>query len=61
MTVSFIIAGAFTNLTKQMIAAGLIVPRPAAVLYNYVFASLPVLGFDADTQYIAGLDKGHFA
>lgn len=61
MTVSLIIAGAFTNLTKQMLAAGLIVPRPAAVLYNYVFASLPVLGFDADTQYIAGLDKGHFA
>jgi hypothetical protein len=60
-TVSLLITGVFSALTSQMITNGLIVPRPYAVLYNFVFATLPVLGFDANTSFIAGLDLGHFA
>lgn len=61
MTADIIITGAFTSILQQMITNGLIVPRPEGVLYNYVFGGLPVFGFDADNQFVAGLDTGKFA
>lgn len=61
MTASIILAGTFTSVAKDMILNGLIVPRPEGVLYNYLFVTLPVLGFDQVNSNVAGLDLGHFA
>lgn len=61
MTATIFLAGAFTDIAKDLIINGLIVPRPEGVLYNYVFAVLPVFGFDGDHTFIAGFDEGHWA
>ena len=61
MAATVILAGAFTDLVQQMIQNGMIVPRPAGVLYNYTFAALPVFGFDSDNEYVAGFDKGKWS
>ena len=61
MTVTIILAGAFTSILQDLITNGLIVPRPQAVLYNYTFTTLPAFGFDSDNSLIAGFDHGHWA
>lgn len=61
MTATIILAGTFSSIVQDMITNGLIVPRPQAVLYNYTFATLPILGFDQNNATIAGLDAGHFS
>lgn len=61
MTATIFLAGAFTSIIQDLITNGYIVPRPQAVQYTYVFAALPILGFDFDDTYIAGFDVGHFA
>lgn len=61
MTATIVLAGEFTATQIGMIVNGLIVPRPQAVLYNYIFAQLPLLGFDRNDSNIAGFDTGHFA
>jgi hypothetical protein len=60
MTVSIFVAGAFTSIIQDLILNGYILPRPQAVLYDYSFATLPMLGFDRGDSYVAGLDVGHF-
>jgi len=61
MSVSVILAGAFSSILQDLITHGLIVPRPQGVLYNYTFSTLPIFGFDSDNTYIAGFDHGHWA
>jgi hypothetical protein len=61
MTATIVLAGLFTAIQQAMIVNDLIVPRPQAVLYNFVFGDLPLLGFDLDNAIIAGFDTGHFA
>jgi hypothetical protein len=61
MTADIVMSGAFTSIVKDLISNGLIVPRPEGVQYNYIFADLPILGFDQDNSFIAGVDQGHFA
>ncbi len=61
MSVSIFVAGAFTSIIKDLISYGYIIPRPQGVLYTITFATLPILGFDRDDDYVAGFDKGHFA
>lgn len=61
MTATIILTGAFTSILQDLIMNGYIVPRPEAVLYTYVFSTLPILGFDQDTAFIAGFDQGHWA
>lgn len=60
MSVTVYIAGAFTSIVRDLISHGFILPRPQGVLYNYVFPTLPMLGFDRDDSFVAGLDKGRF-
>ena len=61
MTATIILSGAFTSITKDLITNGLIVPRPAGVLYNFVFSALPVFGFDSNNAYVAGFDSGKWS
>lgn len=59
MSATIFLTGSFTSILEQMIINGLIVPRPQAVLYNYVF-NLPAFGFDLNNSFIAGFDIGKF-
>jgi hypothetical protein len=61
MTATIILTGSFSATTVSMIVNGLIVPRPEGVLYNYVFGTLPLFGFDRNDAYVAGFDLGHWA
>jgi hypothetical protein len=54
MTVNFYIAAAFTSIIQDLITNNLILPRPQGVLYTFSFATLPLLGYDEATPYIAG-------
>ena len=46
MTANIIMTGSFTSIIIDLIENGYIVPRPETVLYNYIFAELPLFGFD---------------
>jgi hypothetical protein len=61
MTASVLLAGAFSSIIVDLINNGMIVPRPAGVLYTFSFSTLPIFGFDQAGTYIAGFDQGHFA
>lgn len=61
MTAIIVMTGAFTSITQDLITNGLIVPRPQAVQYDYVFGSLPLFGFDLDNSFVAGFDVGKWA
>jgi hypothetical protein len=58
MTMNVIIAGIFSSNIHDLITNGYIVPRPAGVLVNYVFGTLPAFGFDVEDAYVAGCDVG---
>ncbi|HJX51909.1 MAG TPA: DUF2612 domain-containing protein [Polyangia bacterium] len=60
MSITVYVAGAFTSIITDLISHGYILPRPQGVLLNFVFPTLPMLGFDRDDDYVSGLDKGHF-
>jgi len=61
MTATVIVSGVLTSIVEDLIVQGLIVPRPAGVLFNFSFGQLPLLGTDQQNSYIAGLDLGHFS
>jgi hypothetical protein len=61
MSATILMTGSFSSIIQDLIAHGLIVPRPAGVLYNYDFGVLPVFGFDRNDQFIAGFDTGHWS
>jgi hypothetical protein len=61
MTANIILTGSFSAIVLDMINAGLIVPQPEGVLYNYVYTTLPIFGADRNDQYVAGADIGHAA
>jgi len=61
MTADILITGAFTSILQDLITHGLIVPRPQAVLYNYIFGGLPFFGFDRSDAFIAGWDTGRWS
>lgn len=61
MTVNIYVAGTFTSIIQDLILNGYIIPRPQGVLYDIALASLPILGFDQSTTFVAGPDLGHFA
>lgn len=60
MSALILITGSFTSIIKDLIANDLIVGRPQAVEYTFVFGTEPFLGFDANNSQIAGFDTGHF-
>lgn len=61
MSATIVLSGTFTSIAQQMITNGMIIPRPAGVLYNYTFASLPIFGFDLNNAFVAGFDVGKFS
>lgn len=61
MSATIVLAGTFTSLAQQMITNGMIIPRPAGVLYNYTFATLPIFGFDLNNGFVAGFDTGKWS
>lgn len=61
MTATIVLTGSFSQMATIMIQAGLIVPRPEGVLYNYIFGTLPLFGFDRNDGFVAGWDTGHWA
>jgi hypothetical protein len=61
MTVTLYVAAPFTSIIKDLVIQGYIIPRPQGVLYTLNFATLPLLGFDRNDAFVAGLDVGHFA
>ena len=61
MSANILISGAFTSILEDLITNGYIVPRPEGVLYNYVFATLPIFGFDHAPGFIDGFDTGHWS
>jgi hypothetical protein len=61
MTCDIVLTGTFTSIIQDLITHGYIVPRPEAVLYNYVFGDLPIFGTDENNSFIAGVDLGHLA
>ena len=61
MTATVLVSGTFTPVIQALISNGLIVPRPQAVMYNYVFAELPIFGFDTNNQFVSGFDQGLWA
>ena len=61
MSVSFYAAAPFTSILKDLITHGEVLIRPQGVFYTITFATLPILGFDLNTSYVAGFDTGHFA
>lgn len=58
MTANIIITGSFDSITQDLITNGFIVPRPEGVLYNFIFGSFPMFGFDLDNAFVAGFDTG---
>lgn len=61
MTATVFLAGTFTTILQDLIINGLIVPRPEGVMYTYVFAKLPIFGFDQNNTFSAGFDTGFWA
>jgi hypothetical protein len=61
MTADIILTGNFTSIISDLIVNGLIVPRPQAVAYTYLFGDLPLFGFGPNTQYVAGFGLGHWS
>jgi Protein of unknown function (DUF2612) len=60
MTAFVSLSGSFTSILQDLIQNGYVVPRPEGVLYNIGFGGLPMLGFDRDDAFVAGLDAGKF-
>lgn len=59
MTATIVIGGAFSSIIQDLVTNGMIVPRPQAVQYDYIFSSdLPLFGFDSNNSTIAGFDIG---
>lgn len=60
MTAIIVMTGAFTSIIQDLITNGMIVPRPQAVEYEYVFGDIPFFGFGFDNAFIAGFGVGHW-
>jgi hypothetical protein len=59
MTATVTLYGAFSSIIQDLIVNGLIVPRPQAVLYTYIYGTMPFFGADLNNSFIAGSDLGH--
>jgi hypothetical protein len=62
MTATIVMTGSFSSIIQDLISHDLIVPRPEAVQYNYVFGGIPFFGFStANTAYLAGFGVGKWS
>lgn len=62
MHVQAVIIGNITETEKNMILAGLIIPRPSGVQMDYLFVdpSQPIFAWDIEGDYYAGWDTGYW-
>ena len=60
MTMTVFGIGGISSLVKDLLVNDYLIPRPQGVKINFVFSTLPYLGFDFVPGYIAGFDVGHF-
>lgn len=60
MTAIIVMTGTFSSIIQDLITNEMIVPRPQAVQYTYIFGSLPFFGFDLNNGFIAGFDVGNW-
>jgi hypothetical protein len=60
MTANIIMTGSLSSIIQDLITNGMIVPRPQAVQYNYIFGTLPFFGFGFNNLFIAGFGTGHW-
>lgn len=58
MTVTALIIGNITEIQKQMVENGMIVPKAQGVKMIYAFAIPPIFAFDQDETYFKGYDEG---
>lgn len=61
MTADIVLSGSFTPIIQDLIMHGMIVPRPETVAYNYIFAGLPLYGWDRHDSFIDGFDVGKWS
>lgn len=62
MTVTVAIVGMTDQLSKDLIANGYIIPKPAGVKYDYGFTLVenPIYAQDSNTDYLKGFDEGYW-
>jgi len=60
MSISLGVVGLTSQLEKDLIAHGYILPKPAGVRANYSFYEDAIFGYDLDNDTIKGYDKGYW-
>lgn len=60
MTASVVVVGLNDSLSKELILAGYIVPKPAGVRYEYGFTEKPIYSQDLNTAMLKGFDEGYW-
>lgn len=60
MTVTVLFIGQLSDLQKEMIEYGMIVPKAQGVKMFYTFSLPPIFSYDQDTEYFKGYDEGNW-
>lgn len=60
MTVTALIIGELSDLQKQMVEYGMIVPKAQGVGMIYAFATPPIFAYDQDETFFKGYDEGNW-
>lgn len=60
MTVNTLFIGNISNLRKEMIEYGMIVPKAQGVKMFYAFSVPPLFSYDQDTDYFKGYDQSNW-
>lgn len=60
MTMDALVIGQISDLQRQMVENGLIVPKPHGVRLNFGFAIPPIYSYDQDEDYFKGHDESHW-
>ena len=60
MTITVLIIGNISELQKQMVKNGLIVPKAQGVKMYYAFSIPPIYSYDQNEDYFKGHDEGNW-
>ena len=61
MSMTIGLFGDMSDVTRELITRGYVVPKPMGVLINYFFGTLPVFGYDFYDSKVAGYNEGNWA
>ena len=61
MSISVALSGSFSLVIRDCVRNGLVVPKPEGVRLNYTLGDLPFFGFDMETLFVAGFDRGSWS